>query len=397
MLISGASIAGPVLAYWLYKYGFEVKIVERAPELRMGGQNLDLRDAGRKVAEQMGIIDEILGKNTGELGVQFIDSDYKVSGAFPKSGDSGFTSELEIVRGDLVQILVDHTKEVVDYRFGDSIKALAEQGDHVLVTYDKGGQESFDLVIAADGVRSTTRSLIFGEEAKFNDLGLYNVYLTLEKTKDDTDWARWYNAPGSRVLFLRPDSEGAIRASLSFLSSDDSYLKAPREEQRKMIIDKLDGIGWEGSRLVDALSTGADFYFDKFMQVMAPRWSSGRMAMVGDAAYCPTAITGMGTSLAVIGAYVLAGELAKNDDYSQAFAAYEQKFRPFVTSVQKLPPGTPWVVHPKYKWGVAVLNTFISIAASGFVKKVMNLFKSNKKTVKKDDFELPDYHTYLVR
>jgi len=396
ILISGASIAGPVLAFWLHKYGFEVKIVERAPALRMGGQNLDLRDAGKKVVEQMGIIEEIRNKNTGELGIQFIDSDHKVRASFPKSGDSSFTSELEIVRGDLVNILVNHTKADVDYQFDNYITSLTERDDKVIVGYNKGEQETFDLVIAADGVRSTTRNLIFGDEAKFKDLGLYNVYLTLKKTESDTNWARWYNAPESRVLFLRPDSEGAIRASLSFLSSENKYLKMPKEEQRKVIIDKLQGIGWEGSRLVQALSENADFYFDKFAQVVAPRWSSGRMAMVGDAAYCPTAITGMGTSLAVIGAYILAGELAKNQVHQQAFNAYEQKFRPYVTTVQKLPPGTPWVVHPQSKWGVALLNTLASIAASNFVKKISKLFTSDKKTIQKDDFDLPDYRDCLV-
>ncbi len=218
VLISGASIAGPTLAFWLNKYGFDVTIVERSAELRLGGQNIDVRDAAIKVAEKMGIANDILDANTGELGIQFIDDKNYVRASFPASGADSFTGEMEIIRGDMVNILYNHTKNDVQYLFGKYIIAMNETGDGVTVIYSDGQQAKFDLVIAADGVRSKTRELMFGNEADLKYIGIYNVYLTIPKTQTDTNWARWYNAAGSRVIMLRPDNEGTTRASFSFLS-----------------------------------------------------------------------------------------------------------------------------------------------------------------------------------
>lgn len=391
VLISGASIAGPTLAFWLNKYGFDVTVVERSSALRLGGQNIDIRDAARKVAEKMGIAEEILAANTGELGIQFINNKNQACASFPASGADSFTSEMEIIRGDLVNILYNHTKNDVEYLFGKYITAIDEAEQDVTVTYSDGQQAKFDLIVASDGVRSKTRDLMFGNEAELKFIGLYNVYLTIPKTQKDTNWARWYNAPGSRVLMLRPDNEGTIRASFSFLSPDKSYQKLSRGEQKKFLTDKLAGAGWEAPRLSRAIEDSDDFYFDAVSQVIAPRWSKGRLAMIGDAAYCPTPISGMGTSLAIVGAYILAGELMQNQNHTKAFEKFEKKLRPYVKTVQSLPPGAPWIVHPKSSWGVKVLNTIAGIIASDFFQRIVKIFKG--KQVIKDDFSLPYYES----
>lgn len=391
VLISGASIAGPTLAFWLNKYGFDVTVVERSSALRLGGQNIDIRDAARKVAEKMGIAEEILAANTGELGIQFINNKNQACASFPASGADSFTSEMEIIRGDLVNILYNHTKNDVEYLFGKYITAIDEAEQDVTVTYSDGQQAKFDLIVASDGVRSKTRELMFGNEAELKFIGLYNVYLTIPKTQKDTNWARWYNAPGSRVLMLRPDNEGTTRASFSFLSPDKSYQKLSRGEQKKFLTDKLAGAGWEAPRLSLAIEKSDDFYFDAVSQVIAPRWSKGRLAMIGDAAYCPTPISGMGTSLAIVGAYILAGELMQNQNHTKAFEKFEKKLRPYVKTVQSLPPGAPWIVHPKSSWGVKVLNTIAGIIASDFFQRIVKIFKG--KQVIKDDFSLPYYES----
>ncbi|MBD1391587.1 FAD-dependent monooxygenase [Mucilaginibacter glaciei] len=375
VLIAGDSIAGSTLAFWLNKYSSDETLVERSPSQISGGQNIDVRDAAFKVFERMGIAKEILAANTGELGIQFIDDKNRIRASFPANGADRFTGEMEIIRGDLVNILYDHTKNNVKYLFGKYITALDDNDMRVKVTYSDGEQADFDLVIAADGVRSKTRELMFGNEAELKYIGIYNVYLTISKTHTDTNWAKWYNAQRSRVILLRPDKDGSTRASFSFLSPDNNYQEFPREEQKKFLIAKLTGAGWEAPRLSKAIADSDDFYFDGVSQVKAPRWSKGRFAMIGDAAYCPTPISGMGTSLAIIGAYVLAGELSQTEDYSKAFGSFEKKLRPFVKSVQSLPPGAPWIVHPKSKWGVNILNTLAGAIASDFINGISKIFK----------------------
>ena len=391
ILVSGASIAGPTLGFWLAKYGFDVTIVERSKSLRLGGQNLDIRGAGRAIVRMMGIEREILAANTGEIGLQFVDSDNKVKAAFPSDGADSFTSEAEILRGDLVNILYNSTKDNVKYTFGKYITAIDQSENNITVTYNDGESEVFDLLIAADGVRSETRQLIFGNQPQVKFVGLYNAWYTIPKKATDTQWARWYTAPGSRVMMIRPDNHGTMRASFSFLSSDPDYQKLSNSEQKKILKEKLSGAGWEAERLSEEMEKNKDVYFDGISQIHAPKWFNVRAGMIGDAAYCPTPLTGMGTTLAIVGAYLLAGELSRHDKHGDAFEAYEKRMRPFVEDVQRLPPGVPWLAHPKSKLGVSVVNTVAGILASGAVKKISKLFSSKEEDVTKDKIELPDF------
>lgn len=393
ILISGASVAGPTLAFWLNKYGFETIIVERTESLRLGGQNIDVKGAGQEVARKMGIEDEIRAANTNEIGVRFVDENNQVEAEFPKENSSSLTSELEILRGDLAQILYDRTKNETEYIFGDYIAALEQDESAVKVRFESGKTESFDLVIAADGIGSNTRKLMFGDEPKIEYLGLLTAYLTIPKKETDTRWSRWYTAPDSRMILIRPDNHGTTRASFNFLSDDRDARDLPVEKQKALLKEKLTGAGWEAYRIADELDQSDDFYFDAVSQVKAPRWSNGRFAMIGDAAYCASPVTGMGTTLALVGAYILAGELSKRDDHEQAFAAYDKLFRPFVEEKQKLPPGVPWIVYPKSDLGVKLVNTAAGILASDVVSGIKEFFASNKKSDAKDDFILPEYET----
>jgi 2-polyprenyl-6-methoxyphenol hydroxylase-like FAD-dependent oxidoreductase len=391
ILLSGASIAGPTLAYWLAKYGFDVTIVERSKSLRLGGQNLDVRGAGRAIVRMMDIEKDILDANTGEIGLQFVNSDNKVEASFPRDGAGSFTSEAEILRGDFVNILYNKTKDDVKYIFGKYITEIEHDDEHIKVTFNDGEKEAYDLLIAADGVRSTTRQLIFGDEPEIKFVGLYNAWYTIPKKDTDTQWARWYTAPGSRVMLIRPDNHGTTRASFSFLSDDMGYQKLSNIEQKKILKEKLSGAGWEAERLMAEIEKNDDVYFDGISQVHAPRWFNGRAGIIGDAAYCPTPLTGMGTTLAIVGAYLLAGELSRHQKYEDAFVAYEDRMRPFVEKVQRLPPGVPWLAHPKSKLGVSIVNIVAGILASRLIKMISKLFSGKNKDVTKDEIELPDF------
>lgn len=391
VLISGASIAGPTLGFWLAKYGFEVTIVERSTSLRLGGQNLDVRGAGRAIVRMMGIEKEILAANTGEIGLQFVNRDNGIEAEFPAGNGDSFTSEAEILRGDLVNILYECTKNEVKYVFGKYINAINQANNKVEITFNDDKVEVFDLLIAADGVRSTTRKLIFGNEPELKFTGLYNAWFTIPRIERDTKWARWYTAPKSRVMLLRPDNHGTIRASFSFLSDDKSYINQSDRDKKKILKDKLTGAGWEEEPLMKEIDNDNEVYFDGISQVHAPRWFDGRAGMIGDAAYCPTPLTGMGTTLAMVGAYLLAGELFLHDKHEEAFLAYEKRMRPFVEKVQKLPPGVPWLAHPKSSFGVNLVNAVAAILASRPVNAIKRFFSGKEKDVTKDDIELPEY------
>jgi 2-polyprenyl-6-methoxyphenol hydroxylase-like FAD-dependent oxidoreductase len=394
VLISGASIAGPALAYWLNRYGYETTIIERAPELRTGGQNVDVRGAGREVSRRMGIEDDIRAATTGEVGTRFIGRNGVTKAEFPAgtSDSGGATAELEILRGDLAQLLVARTAGDADYRFGDRITGLDDSPENgVTVSFEHGSDENFDLVIAADGIGSSTRRLVFGDEPTIRSLGLETSYATIPRTAADDDWWRWYNAPGGRSITLRPDAHGTIRAALSFVT-DRHRERAGSErrsidEQRVRLREKFGDAGWEAQRVLEGIDAADDLYFESIGQVHAPRWTSGRFALVGDAAYCASPVSGMGTSLSITGAYVLAGELAAHVHHRDAFGAYERIMRPYVDQAQSLPPGTPRLANPMSRAGVALFGVGVRLASTPVVGKLGARFF----TPPADNIDLPDY------
>src|SRR4051812_16315235 len=220
VLVSGASIAGPALAYWLHRAGWAVTVVERFGGLREAGQNIDVRGAGREVVRRMGLEEQILAARTGELGSTVVDGQGRSLASFPAGASAvdGLTAEMEILRGDFARLLHESTARDVEYVFGDQITALDDTGDAVTASFRNGRPRTFDAVVAAEGLTSRTRSLVL-PDAEVTGLGLYMAYLTIERTAADDDWWRWYFAPGGRQVTLRPDNHGTIRATLSVTSS----------------------------------------------------------------------------------------------------------------------------------------------------------------------------------
>jgi 2-polyprenyl-6-methoxyphenol hydroxylase-like FAD-dependent oxidoreductase len=389
ILITGASIAGPALAFWLKRHGMEVTVVERAPQFRDGGQNIDVRGAGRKVAQRMGLEDAIRARTTGEEAVAFVDEEGKVQAKFDAEqfGGNGPTAELEILRGELARLLVDHSREDADYIFGDRISALDDQGDAVEVTLEKGGRRRFDLVLIAEGINSATRALVFGGAVTRRPLDLYTAYFTIPREENDGKVARWFNAPGGRSVFLRPDNVGTTRAALSLQQKPAGYEDLSPDEQKALLKERFADAGWETPRVLAALGAAKDFYFEAIGQVMMDSWSKGRVALVGDAAYCASPISGMGTSLALVGAYVLAGELARHEDHAEAFAAYERVMRPYVDQAQDVPKLGPRIAHPQTRAGIALQQMALDVATMPVVK----LLASKLLSPPADKIDLPDY------
>lgn len=388
--MSGGSIAGLTLAYWLIQYGYTVTVVERSAGLRLGGQNIDVKGPAWEIVKKMGLAEKIRAANTTEVGIRFVDTTDKIVAAFPKDNALSMTQEIEILRGDMVNILYDAVKENTSFIFDDHIKNVAETQEGVKVRFNSGKEEAYDLVIIAEGIGSNTRQLVFGDAIKFKYLGLYSAYFTMEKGQTDSRWARWCNAVGAIVFLLRPDNHGKTRACIFFRSPERGYEKLSMAEQKELLIGKIANVGWEAPRIVKAIQQTDDLYFERVSQVKAPHWYKGRVAMIGDAAYCATPISGKGTDLAVTGAYILAGELSRGADHVQAFKAYEEFMRPYVTEVQQLPPGVPRLAYPDSKIGVVILNAFFSLAGSKLAKSVMKLFSKDKKQ-SKEEIHLPVY------
>lgn len=389
ILVTGASIAGPALAYWLSRQGMDVTVVERAPAFRDGGQTIDVRGAGREVVQRMGLEDLIRANTTHEQGIAFVDRDNQTRafiGVDAFDGD-GPIAELEILRGELAKLLIQHSEDRVTYRFGDSIEAIKDDGEQVHVRFEQGGEQVYDLVIVAEGIGSTTRNQVFGDEVKRRPLDLYTAYFTVPRQPSNGQVMRWHNLPGGRCVCLRPDNLGTTRAFLSFQQAPSGYEKLAQDEQKSLLKKLFADAGWETPRVLAALDDTTDLYLEAVGQVKMPRWSKGRIALLGDAAYCASPISGMGTSLGLCGAYVLAGELRRHADHRQAFAAYEALMRPFVAQAQSVPKFAPRLASPHSRLGIALGHAVLRMATAPGLKTLFGKILSPKA----DAIVLPDY------
>jgi 2-polyprenyl-6-methoxyphenol hydroxylase-like FAD-dependent oxidoreductase len=346
VLISGAGIAGPSLAYWLTRNGYRVIVVEIAPGIRPGGQTVDLRGAGGDVVERMGLIGQMRERALEQRGAAWVRSDGSRRAEMPVTAfdGNGLVSKLEILRGDLVDVLYQATKDGTEYRFNASISDMKQADDGVDVTLADGTRLRADLVVGADGPHSAVRRLVFGPEEQFAEpLGGYNAWFSAPDRVGLDGWFLLYQAPGGLNASMRPSHDPSVaKASLAFQSEPLSYDRRDLDEQRQILIDRFAGAGWECDALLAAAQQADDFYFDSFAQVHMPSWSSGRVTLVGDAGYCASPLSGMGTSLALVGAYILAGELGPADSLDAqliraALQRYGTKMRPYVDKCQDLP------------------------------------------------------------
>jgi 2-polyprenyl-6-methoxyphenol hydroxylase-like FAD-dependent oxidoreductase len=343
VLVSGASIAGLSTAYWLARYGFKVTVVERAPHLRPGGQALDVRGPALAVAERMGILAAIRERGTKLTGMSQVDASGQETFRSTErtlTGGHLASPDVEIMRDELCRVLHQAVAPGVAYLFDDSIVALDQYGSGVDVRFDTAAPRRFDLVIGADGLHSTVRKLAFGPEAQFiRPVGDWYVavfgtpnFLALEQ------WEVFYQPEhlpvGAMVMGLQKDA--AARAYVGFSAPRPlDYDYRDIEAQKRLVADRVAGAGWVLPQIVEHMMRASDFHFDSMSQIRMDAWSRGRILLVGDAGYSISPATGQGTTVAMIGAYVLAGELALHkEDLAAGMAAYEDVLRDYVLRSQ---------------------------------------------------------------
>jgi 2-polyprenyl-6-methoxyphenol hydroxylase-like FAD-dependent oxidoreductase len=399
VLISGAGIGGPALAYWLTRAGYRVVLVEIHDSIRPGGQTVDLRGAGRVVVERMGLLAQTRAHSLEQRGVAWVKADGRRRAEMPVAAfhGNGMVSQLEILRGDLAGILYQATAADTDYRFGTRITELAQSDDAVVATLSDGSTVRADLIVGADGPHSAVRRLAFGPEEKFlKPLGGYNAWFTAPDTVGLDGWYLIYQAPGGLNASMRPSHDPAIaKVALAFRSEPLDYDRRDLDNQRELLAARFAGAGWQSDALVAAAHDAEDFYFDSFAQVHMDSWSTGRVALVGDAGYCASPLSGMGTSLALVGAYVLAGELGEAagpgidaKTLAAALDRYHTVLRPYVDRCQTL--GNTMERYAP--------NSAADIAVTAMVMKYMQRwplrgFAERKWFTTADAVDLPDYPT----
>ncbi|MFJ9615210.1 FAD-dependent monooxygenase [Streptomyces noursei] len=333
VLISGASVAGPTLAYFLRRDGYEVTVVERAPDLRDTGYAVDFRGAAFDVLQEMGVLDEVRGRDTKMRGTALLDATGAEIGQLPAEV---FAGELEVPKRELTRILYRLTAADVEYVFDDSINALAQDDTGVEVGFERAASRRFDLVIGADGNYSKVRQLAFGPHSDaLRHLGMSGAGFTAPNHLGLDHSGVLQQGKGTAIYACSAADPNRLMVSLSFATDSPALDRRSRDEQEQAVREAFAGNAWETPRLLEAMTAAYDFYFSSASQIHLDRWAHGRIALIGDAGYCAAPTSGMGTSQALIGARTLARQLAEaGGDHVTAFAAYEAEMRPYVAENQ---------------------------------------------------------------
>lgn len=358
VLVSGASVAGTAAAYWLGRHGYSVTVVERQRGPRPGGQAIDVRGSALTVLDRMGLLAAAQKCKTQIRGSCVVDRDGNevsrdteaaLSGPYGGPIDS---PGIELLRDDLVELLYGASQWTTDYLFDDTITAVDDDGTKVHVTFERAAPHEFDLVIGADGLHSNVRRLVFGPEENFIErLGTHAAIFTVPNFLDLDYWQMWHYGDSTMAGVYSARNNAEARAMLGFMETDLRIDYRDIEAQFAELERRMGGEGWIRPQLLEYMRTAPDFYFDEMAQITMDRWSRGRVALVGDAGYCCSPLSGQGTSIALLGAYILAGELTSaspdgTTDYELGFANYQREFGDYVQRnqwlvVDNIPGGAP--------------------------------------------------------
>ncbi|PYH38309.1 monooxygenase [Aspergillus neoniger CBS 115656] len=350
ILISGAGIAGNALAFWLSKLGHNITVIERYPGLRATGLQVDLRSPGIEVLQRMGLEKAFRKVTVPEQGLRLVDSRDRRWGYFPANrsgkGLQSFTTDYEIMRGDLCNMLHDAVKDRVEYLFGVYVVEMHQTDEFVDVILSNGRKERFDLVVGADGLGSRTRSMMLEGEDQVHSIGVCAGYFTIEselKKGEGYDATVYMTTQGRGIMMRRHDPHKIQAYMFCKAGPFEDCTKGDVEREKQVMGQVFQDAGWKSEEIIQGMEEADDFYCERMGVVNLDSWSRGRVVLVGDAAYCPSAMTGMGTPCAMVGAYILAGEISKRcakgtgskEDIAKPLKSYENKLKPFMVNVQK--------------------------------------------------------------
>jgi 2-polyprenyl-6-methoxyphenol hydroxylase-like FAD-dependent oxidoreductase len=383
ILISGASVAGPALAFWLGRAGHDVTVVERAPKLRQGGYAVDFRGpAHMGTLERMGVLADLKALETGGGAMRFVDRNSRTRLYLPAEFAGG---DLEVRRTDLSRILYEHSRANVRYLFGDSVKGLVQHSDHVDVSFETAAPQSFDFVFGADGIHSNVRRLAFPGQQFERDLGHYIASWDAPNLRVDSPETVCFNVPGRMIGIQPPGRDGTPASIMAMFASAPLDIGRRDTVAQKQIIQRLfSGMRWRTPELLQTLAPADDLLFNTISRAKVPAWSTGRVCLLGDAAG-GVSIGGMGTGSAIVGAYVLAGELlADPAGYEAAFRRYQQRVEPYAAEGASNGENSGKFLAPRTPWGLAFRNGVLSIPQ-------VNAWMVNLAQETGGAIELPDY------
>jgi len=374
VLVAGGGVAGQALAFWLTRGGHQVTVVERFPALRAAGAQVDLRGQGIEAVRRMGLLGAVRDKLVDEAGVAFVDARGRTRATIMANtsgqGRQTLTSEYEIMRGDLVRILHDATKDDTEYVFGTSVDGFEQDESKVVAHFSDGSSGEYDLLVGADGQGSRIRRALLpdGVDPQVR-LGIHMAYWFVPRIASDSNIRDTYLAPGGRQIMRRSHNPSETQAYFVLREESEEASAIHRESaerQKAFWASRFRDAGWQAERFIEGMGTSPFFYSQEVVQVRTNTWSRGRVVLAGDAAHCASPYSGMGISGGLVGAHVLAGEIIRHpDDLPTALANYDTVLRPFVDEIQgAVNPRLLRLALPTTQRAISMIHAVAALACS---------------------------------
>ncbi|MEU2354049.1 FAD-dependent monooxygenase [Streptomyces misionensis] len=389
VLVAGGGVAGQALAFWLTRGGHRVTVVERFPALRATGAQVDLRGQGIEAIRRMGLLDAVRGKLVDEAGVAFVDASGKARATIMANtsgrGRQTLTSEYEIMRGDLVRILHDATRDDTEYVFGKSVDGFEQDEHKVVAHFSDGSRGEFDLLVGADGQGSRIRRALLPQGFDpYRRLGIHMAYWFVPRIPSDSNIRDTCMVPGGRQIMRRSHNPAETQAYFVLREESEeasTIHRAPVERQQEFWADRFRDAGWQTERFIEGMEQSPFFYSQEIIQVRTGTWSKGRVVLAGDAAHCASPYSGMGISGGLVGAHVLAGEINRHpDDLPTALANYDTVLRPFVDEIQgRVNPRLLRLALPMTRRAIATFQTAAALACRLHVPDLVARFSKEDR------------------
>ncbi|MFJ5985541.1 FAD-dependent monooxygenase [Lentzea sp. NPDC092896] len=374
VLVAGGGVAGQALAFWLTRGGHQVTVVERFPALRAAGAQVDLRGQGIEAVRRMGLLDAVRAELVDEPGVAFVDAGGRTKGTIMANtsgrGRQTLTSEYEIMRGDLVRILHDATKDDAEHVFGTSVDGFEQDERRVVAHFSDGSSGEYDLLVGADGQGSRVRQALLPDGVDpYLRLGIHMAYWFVPRIPSDSNIRDTYLAPGGRQIMRRSHNPSETQAYFVLREESEeasAIHREPVESQQAFWATRFRDAGWQAARFIEGMTASPFFYSQEIVQVRTDTWSRGRVVLAGDAAHCASPYSGMGISGGLVGAHVLAGEIIRHpDDLPTALANYDEVLRPFVDEIQSaVNPRLLRLALPDSQRAISMIHAVAALACS---------------------------------
>ncbi|PSL29126.1 FAD-dependent monooxygenase [Chitinophaga ginsengisoli] len=370
IIISGGGIAGLTAAKLLHNMGHEIIVIDKSKQFNKSGFLVSLKSFGVEIMDEIGLKHHLIAESTPSEFMHWLDANGgMIRNISYKEVNKNTSQSILITRGGLHNVLYEDIRDKVEILFKTTIDHLEQDGGKVHVKLSNGITAVADMVIVSEGLRSLTRSKYF-PESQLEDFNLlYMGGRLMGKHSDNIGTVSIY-LDVNKMLSIYPISSNEVAVQCYIYTTDE--LAKVHSNIKEILKDNFKSYNAEVRQLIDGITESGQPFVDKMGMVHAPDLFNGNVVLLGDAGYCPTALSGMGASLSIYGAKALAHFLSQSsNDISTSLVNYDKLMKPIIKKFQENARNNARSFIPKSEADLSRFSELFKTASDSEVSKMM--------------------------